>query len=140
MGRFRKGVSGNPGGRREGSRNRASVLCDRIADEQAADLVKALLRRARGGDLKAISLVLSRVWPPRKGRPVRFLMPPLNSATDLPRALGAVTTAISEGTLSPDEAASIALVLNAQMRAVEIMELETRVKELERKATINETP
>jgi len=36
------------------------VLCDRIADEQAADLVKGLLRRAQGGDLKAISLVLSR--------------------------------------------------------------------------------
>ena len=131
MGRLRKGVSGNPSGRKQGSRNRVSVLCDQIAAGHAEDLLKTLLQRARSGDPKAIEFVLARVWPPRRGRPVMFSMPKMDKVSDLPPALAAVATAISNGTLTPDEASSIAQVLNVQVHAVEVLELSRRVKEIE---------
>jgi hypothetical protein len=80
-----------------------------------------------------LKLCLDRIVPVRKGT-AQFPMPPLNTTADLPRALGAITTAISKGVLSPDEGASIALLLNTQMRAIEIVELDARLKQLERKA------
>jgi hypothetical protein len=130
---FTRGQSGNPGGRRHGSRNTVSLWLDRIASDQAADLLKILLRRARHGDPKAIAFVLNRIWPPRKGRAVRFPMPKMETVGDLPGALAAVSEAVSNGTLSPDEAASVAQVLNVQAHAVEVVELRQEVKEIERR-------
>lgn len=130
---FARGQSGNPGGRKHGSRNTVSLWLDQIAADQAGNLLKTLLRRARRGDPQAIAFVLARVWPPRRGRPVRFAMPEMETVGDLPGALAAVAAAIGDGTLTPDEASSIVAVLQAQMRAVEILELDRRMKEIERR-------
>jgi hypothetical protein len=133
MARFERGASGNPKGRKVGSRPRALAMLDKIGQDNAADVVRAVIERAKNGDAAMASLLLARCWPPRRGRPIRFAMPRLSTAADLPGALAAVVTAVSEGVLSPDEAASVAIVLNAQMRAVEIVELDRRMKEIERR-------
>ena len=132
MAKFKPGQSGNRDGRPSGSRNRASVLCDQIADEQVTGVLQEVLQRARRGDMRAAAIVLSRCWPPRKPR-VRFPMPTLATTDDLPRALAAVAEAISNGTLSPDEAQAIAQVLNVQAHAVELLELSRKVKQIERR-------
>jgi hypothetical protein len=44
----------------------------------------------------------------RCGRPVRFPLPALDGAADLPRALGAVLAAIADGAVTPDEGLSLA--------------------------------
>ena len=132
MGRFERGRSGNPHGRPAGSRNRASVILDAIAEGQAADLLRTVLQRARRGDLQAAALIFSRVWPIRKAR-MRFDLPSLDRAADLPHALAAVVAAVSTGLLSPDEAAAIAAVLNAQRAAIELAEIEGRLRTLEQR-------
>jgi Family of unknown function (DUF5681) len=138
VGRFKRGRSGNPHGRPAGSRNRASVMLDAIAENQAADLLQTVLRRAHRGDLQAAALIFSRIWPIRKAR-VRFDLPSLDRAADLPRALAAVVAAVSNGLLSPDEAAAVATVLNAQRAAIELGEIEQRLRGLEQR-TGNEIP
>ena len=78
-GRFRKGQSGNPKGRAAGSRNRVLVALDAIGAEGAEALVlRKTVEAAQGGDMRAAELLLSRVWPARKGRPVALpgLCPP----------------------------------------------------------------
>jgi len=60
-------------------------------------------------------------------------MPALSTTADLPRAPAAVAEAISAGTLSPDEAAAVAQVLNVQAHAVEVAELDRRMREIERR-------
>jgi hypothetical protein len=49
-GRFREGQSGNPAGRRPGSRNRASLVLDALADGEAEAVLQAMVRRAKEGD------------------------------------------------------------------------------------------
>ena len=75
-GRFREGQSGNPAGRRPGSRNRASLVLDALADGEAEAVLQAMVRRAVEGDVKAAEIVLGRAWPVRKGRPVSLDLPP----------------------------------------------------------------
>jgi hypothetical protein len=131
MARFSRGRSGNPSGRPVGSRNRASVWLDRIAEDQAADLLRIVMRRARSGDMRAAAIVLSRCWPQRNGGRVRFDLPPLHSTADLPRAIAAILQRIADGTLSPEEGAAVAAVLEQHRRAIELTEIEGRLRSIE---------
>jgi hypothetical protein len=114
-------------------RNRATRLLDTMAEADAANVLHAVLGRAIKGDMGAASMVLARVWPPRKGRAVLFDLPPLTTAADLAAALGSVAQAVGTGMLTPEEGQSVGALLDAQRRAIELTGLETRVAALEGK-------
>jgi hypothetical protein len=130
-GRFRPGQSGNPQGKRPGSRNRASVVLDKMLTDDGADVVQAVLTAAKDGDMQAARLVLDRIVPVRKGRPIRLDLPTIESATDVLAALSSTVTAMAEGDITPDEAAVVAGVLETKRKAIETVELETRLARLE---------
>jgi hypothetical protein len=97
-------------------------------------VVRAVIKAAKEGDMAAAKLVLERICPVRKGAPVVFDIPELMTAADLPQAVAAVTREVAEGTLSPDEGASVVSVLDMQRRAIETADLARRVAVLEEKA------
>lgn len=131
-GRFRKGKSGNPAGRRPGSRNKALMALDKIGAEGAEAVLRQTVQAAQGGDMRAAELILSRVWPARRGRPVTLArLPAIETPADLARALGAVADAVAAGSITPDEGQAVAAVLEAQRRAVETVELAERIARLE---------
>src|SRR3954464_8407398 len=68
-GRFGKGNPGGPG--RPRTIDRAAAL-DLRAAEAAPDLIDVALEQAKGGNLKAIEMLLDRIWPVRRGRPVEI--------------------------------------------------------------------
>jgi hypothetical protein len=124
---------GNPGGpgRKEGSRNAATLLLDAMADGEAEAVLGNVLKAAKGGDLKAAEIILSRIWPVRKGRPVRLDLPAIKTAPDILAALAAVVDATGKGEITTDEAAAVAGVLELKRRAIETVELEARLARLE---------
>jgi hypothetical protein len=129
-----KGTSGNPAGRPPGSRHRALVALDAIGAEGAAAVLRAVVKAARGGDMRAAEILLRRLWPERRGRPLRLDLPPVRSAADLPAALGALAGAVAAGEATPEEAQALAGLLEAQRRAIETAELAERVAALEAQA------
>jgi hypothetical protein len=128
---FPKGHSGNPQGKPRGARNRVLAALDQIGDEAAKDVLQAAVTAARGGDLRAAELILARVWPARKDRPVMLDLPAMRTAGDLAAALGAVAGAVASGTIAPAEGQAVAAVLESQRRAIETVELERRIAALE---------
>jgi hypothetical protein len=50
---FRKGQSGNPSGKPKGTRNRTTVLAEKLMQDDAADIVQVVLAAAKGGDMTA---------------------------------------------------------------------------------------
>ena len=106
-------------------------MLDRLAEFDAADVLRAVVARAKEGDPRAAELLFSRIWPPRRGRPVILDLPSLTTARDLSAALGCVAQAVANGWLAPDEAQAIAAVLEMQRKAIETVELEARVGRLE---------
>jgi hypothetical protein len=46
-----KGVSGNPVGCRTGSRHKATVMLEQLMAGDAEDVVRAVIEKARGGDM-----------------------------------------------------------------------------------------
>jgi hypothetical protein len=94
-------------------------------------VLRAVVGAARAGDLRAAEVLLRRLWPERKGRPVEVALPPVASAADLVPALAEVVSAMGRGELTPEEAQAICAVLESQRRAIETAELEARVAALE---------
>ena len=98
-------------GRPAGSRNQATLVLEKMLADDGAEVVKAVLLAAKRGDMQAARMVLDRIVPPRKGRPLRLQLPEIATAGDVVAALGAVIKEMAAGSITPDEAATIAGVL-----------------------------
>ena len=124
---------GNPGGpgRPQGSRNTASLVLDQLADGEAEGIFAQVVASARGGDMKAADIILSRVWPHRKGRPVAFSVPPVASPADVLEAHSAILVAVVNGQITPEEATLLSGLLENKRKALETVEIESRLAKLE---------
>jgi Family of unknown function (DUF5681) len=127
-GRFKKGRSGNPAGRRRGVRNKATEAAERLLEA----LTRRAVERALEGDPTALRLCLDRIIPPRRGRTVRLAgAPPVRSAADLGDTMAAIATAATGGAITPGEAAELARVVEIFVRAIETSDFERRLRQLE---------
>src|SRR5271165_5322197 len=77
---FVAGQSGNPAGRKPGTRNRRTVLIQAMLEDEGEAVARRVIEAALGGDMIAARLVLERIVPPRRERAVAFGLPPLRSA------------------------------------------------------------
>jgi hypothetical protein len=133
-GRFLPGKSGNPAGRPVGARHAALLALDVIGSAAAVEVMGSVVAAARTGDMRAADILLRRLWPERRGRPVTFALPPLRTLEDLTCALAAVAKAIGDGDLSPEEGQSVAAALETWRKAVETTDIEQRLAALEQAA------
>jgi ethanolamine utilization microcompartment shell protein EutS len=127
---FRPGNPGGPG-RPAGSRNRASVLLDQIADKEAEAILRKVIEAAREGDQRSAEIILSRIWPPRKGRSVTLDLPAIDTPADIVKALGIVATAVGTGDITPEEGSAVASVIEYKRKAIETDDLDRRITQLE---------
>lgn len=134
---WKKGVSGNPAGRRKGSRNITCRVLDRIGEEGAKDVLGVVLTMARTGDMRACEIILSRVWPQRKGCPIVLPdVPAPRDAAGVVETLAGITDAVLRGEVTAEEAAALTAVIETQRRAIDTLDLEQRVTALEQRNTI----
>jgi thioredoxin-like negative regulator of GroEL len=131
MPRYAKGKPPGPG-RPPGSRNRSTAWLDALGGEGIENVIRTVKQAAEGGNMQAASIMLARTWPNRRGRPVPLDLPEVRTAAGLVEAQAAVIAAMARGELSPDEAAAVASVLEAQRRAIETHDHEPRIRELEK--------
>ena len=128
---FQKGQSGNPAGRPKGVRHKAVEALDVLGRDAGREIVQAVIDAAKGGDARAAELVLKRIWPEQKGRPVVLDLPRVTEAAHVVEALAEITNAAARGEITPDEAQALAGLVEVQRRAIETQELEARIAALE---------
>jgi len=130
--KFKKGRSGNPNGKPKGARNKATLAAEELLDGEAEVITRKAIEKAKEGDMAAIRLCLERILPTIKSRPIEIDLPPVETAEDITAAQGAVIAAMARGEITPDDASTVAGVLEAKRRAIETVELEARLSELEK--------
>jgi hypothetical protein len=128
---FDKGRSGNPAGRRPGSRNKATLAAMELLAGEAEGLTRKAVDAALAGDPMASRLCLERILPRCHERPIKFALPPIESAADISAVMKAVTAALASGDITPGEAGRIACVVDTFVRAIETSEFDRRLQELE---------
>src|SRR5271167_1187254 len=126
---FEKGRSGNPSGRRPGSRNKATLAAAALLAGESEALTRKAVEMALAGDPTAMRLCMERVLPPCRERTVKFRLPPIEgtltgetcrlSSRDVSLAMNAVTSALAHGEITPGEAERIAGVVDTFVRAIE---------------------
>lgn len=131
---FEKGCSGNPRGRANGCRNLASLAAEALLDGEAGTLTRRAVELALEGDPTALKLCLERILAPRRERAVRFLLPPIETAADIARAMGAITAAVAEGQLTPGEAGALAQIVDTFIRAIDTSDFDRRLQAFEANA------
>ena len=100
--------------------------------EDGADAIaKKIVEMAKQGDMSAARLVLERLVPPAKERPIFLSLQDTASADGIAQAQAAILQAVATGDLLPGEAATLAGIVEARRKAVETKELEARITELE---------
>jgi hypothetical protein len=90
-------------------------MLDQLAENEAAEVFRVIVDAAKAGDMAAAKIFADRVWPIRKGRPIRFDLPENLAMVE---SLQAVVRAMAEATISPEEAQAACVTILAQGRAV----------------------
>jgi hypothetical protein len=117
-GRFARGNRGGPGR----PRNPVSTVTeelDRLGAEVAMELMRNTIERARNGSQEATEMVLRRVWPARRHRPIVLDPAPGDGLRNLLSEHAALAQAMMSGDVTPQDAQAATRVLKAlqeQMR------------------------
>src|SRR5713226_7915926 len=82
-GRFVACHSGNPAGKKPGTRNRATVLREALADGEDIAAARIVFDKALAGDAVAARFIVDRLSPRPRGRQVELDLPQGTTPTDV---------------------------------------------------------
>src|SRR6516162_6381437 len=126
--RGRPFAKGN-GGRRPGSKNQSTLILQALSNGDKEELVRKGVELAKAGDVAMLKFFLSRILP--RERAITIDLPKMEFADDAVEALGAITSAVCEGKITPGEAAQLAALVNSYSRAIDMADLVKRIDALE---------
>lgn len=132
---FVPGQSGNPAGRKAGSKNKMTVLCENLLGGDAEAIMKTLIAQALAGEGVALRLAVERMLPVRaaRDRSISGLeLPRLAKAEDIVLAMASVLEHVAAGNMTLSEAGEFARLLEGQRKNIETSDLVIRLEAIER--------
>jgi hypothetical protein len=94
----------------------------------AEEVVRSVVTAAKNGDMTAARIIVERLLPPKKDRPVSFALPCIASAGDAAKAMGALLAAVAAGNLTPSEAGELSKIVDAYVEALQVQSLSSALK------------
>ena len=131
--KFTKGQSGNPAGRPRGALNSATKAAMILFDGEIEVISRKLIEMAKKGDIQAIKLILERVVPARKDRPISIELPKIISAKTVMEANRQIIDSVAYGELTPSEGQSLMVMTENIRKSIDSREFEERMEALEKK-------
>ena len=122
---FKPGQSGNPGGKKPGTKNKKLELF-RSNDDK---LQRKVLDMALDGDVAMLKIVADRLWP--RLRPEAMPVIVKTKSADIASQGAAIINAALAGKLTPDVLRDLLSALADQARLIEFTEIEARLQALE---------
>jgi hypothetical protein len=129
---FQKGNTGRP----KGSRNHATAILAALTDADATAIQRAVIEKAKKGDMVAARIILDRISPAPRGRPISFPLPKAQDAPGVLAAHAAMIDAVAKGTITIDEGTAISQLLSAQLKAIESTETDARLRAIEQQLAL----
>ncbi|MFY9833552.1 MAG: hypothetical protein WAK66_12675, partial [Methylocystis sp.] len=117
-----------------GLHHKATLAAEALLDGEAQALTRKCIEMAKVGDTMALRLCLERIIPPRRDRPLSFLLPVITSADDAAKLMASILSAVATGDVTPSEASDVARLVEAFTKVLETAEFERRLDVLESKS------
>lgn len=144
-GRFAPGNPGGPGGSRRRAFELRRVGEDAITPEIFSSIMRRAARMALEGNLGAIRFVAERVAGraadvPLEAEPAGVTLPKLETARDCARATDLVLDGVCKGAIDRDTGRLLLDGIALRLKAVETVDIEQRLRDLEQSAAIVDLP
>jgi len=125
-GRFVAGRSGNPAGKRPGTRNRATVIAEALRDGEDATVARVVIEKALSGHVATARFILGLISPKPRGRTIHLPMP-TDDDCNVVAAYNSALRLLCAGEITPDEAVTISRFLDGRRRVLQAWQLEDRL-------------
>lgn len=106
-GRFMKGAPGRP----KGSRNKVTLAIENMMEGEAEAITRHCIDLAKRGDPTAMRIVMDRIAPVRKGRPI-----PKLEKRDGETSIEVLLRAVLEGEIAPEEGKEVVGLIESAAR------------------------
>jgi hypothetical protein len=95
-------------------------------------IARKIIDEAISGDGKMLAIAQGLLWPAPKSRAIKIDLGNVSDAKTALIAMGRIIAAMSDGTITADEANALAGPLERYLKTIEFAELEERIAALER--------
>ena len=128
---FVKGQSGNPRGKPKGVRHATTQISYALMEGNLAEVLATVIERAKSGDMTACRMIVDKVLPNTKDRPITLHLPQITDLDGVGKAQAEILQAVAIGEITPSEGEKIASIVEARRRSIETIDLEARISRLE---------
>jgi hypothetical protein len=105
------------------------VLAQALLAGEETELVRKAIELAKAGDVQMLKFLLDRLLP--KDRLVKVDIPRLDFPDEAIDAMAAISGAIAEGQITPNEGAALSRTISDYSRAIEVWDLSRRIEAIE---------
>lgn len=130
-GTFARGESGNPAGKKRGTRHKATLAMQSLLEGEGEKLTRKAVELALAGDTTALRLCMDRINPPRKDNPILLELPMPLEQQNIAQIMAFILAATLAGDITPSEGQSLSALAENYRKAKETTELEQRIAALE---------
>lgn len=131
-GRFKKGKSGNPQGKPKGAKHKASLMAEMLFETEIEAVCHHVINQAKEGNMQAAKIILDRLLPPKKDRPINFKLPMIHNAADALRVGRLICHAVGNGEITPLEGEALSKIVEIQAKNIELFDFGTRLEAIEK--------
>src|SRR5262249_23498619 len=114
-----------------GAKNKTTRMVEQLVAGEAEKLGRKMIELAKQGNVRCLEYCLDRALPKRSGRPLDLQLPAMNSVHDLIAGISAVTTAVSHGDLTAEEATYVVRWFECCANIFTVYDLAVRLETLE---------
>jgi hypothetical protein len=125
-GRFAAGQSGNPAGKKPGTKNRKTVMLAALRDGEGEAAARVVIEKAVAGDAVAARFVVSLVSPRPRGRTIHLEMPEGDDC-NVVTAFNVTLRALCNGEITPEEALQVSRFLDGRRKVLQAWQLEEKL-------------
>ncbi len=131
---FKRGQSGNPAGRPVGSRNKRTIVAEKLFGENGEYFTQLLIELAEKGHSRALRLYIDLFCPRARRRRAAFRLPPVATASDALGAINALVQGVAHGKLAPKRAAELSMKVRTALQVAHESGMRQRIQRPARSA------
>lgn len=129
-GAFQKGNTFGTG-RPTGSRSKQTLAALNMIEGESESITRVALDLALAGDRPMIKLVLERLVPVAKNKPINISLPTIDDLSQVPELSKTILSNIATGNLSIEDGSKLSSICADLSRSFQVVQVDERLKKIE---------